>query len=75
MSPTTCVRKGYAATGAALKLDNQKNRWKGVFVHQETNGDPFFCLIKAIGQRYIHLHTNSGRPKTYLSTYFEKGLE
>jgi hypothetical protein len=39
-----------AATGAALKLDNQKNGWKGVSIYHKTNGDPFFCLIKAIGQ-------------------------
>jgi hypothetical protein len=39
-----------AAMGAVLKLDNQKNRWKGVSIYHETNGDPFFCLIKAIGQ-------------------------
>jgi hypothetical protein len=39
-----------AATGAALKLDNQKNGWKGVLIFHETNGDPFFCPIKAIGR-------------------------
>ncbi len=64
-----------AAMGVALKLHNQKNGWKGVLIYHETNGDPFFCLIKAIGRGYIHLCTNGGRPKTYLSTYFEKGLE
>ncbi len=26
------------AESATLKLDNQKNRWKGVCVHQEANG-------------------------------------
>jgi hypothetical protein len=64
-----------AATGAALKLDNQKNLWKGFLFYHKTNGNPFFCPIKAIGRRYIHLLTNGGRPKTYLSTYFEEGLE
>jgi hypothetical protein len=38
-----------AAAGTALKLDNQKNRWKGVSIYHETNGDPTFCPIKAIG--------------------------
>jgi hypothetical protein len=38
-----------ADTCAALKLDNQKNGWKGVSIYQERNGDPTFCPIKAIG--------------------------
>jgi hypothetical protein len=38
-----------ADTCAALKLDNQKNGWKGVSIYHETNGDPTFCPIKAIG--------------------------
>ena len=28
-----------AAQSATLKLDNQKNGWKGVCIHQERNGD------------------------------------
>ncbi len=28
------------ANGATLKLDNQKNGWKGVCVYHEANGDP-----------------------------------
>jgi len=34
---------------ATLKLDNSKNGWKGVCVHQETNGEEHNCPgIKAI---------------------------
>jgi hypothetical protein len=33
------------ADGATLKLDNQKNGWKGVCVYQEANGDPYFCPV------------------------------
>jgi hypothetical protein len=64
-----------AAAGAALKLDNQKNRWKGVSIYHEMNRDPTFFPIKAIGQQYIHIRANEGRPKTYLSTYLEQGTE
>ncbi len=39
-----------AAAGTALKLNNQKNGWKGVSIYQERNGDPTFCPIKAIGR-------------------------
>ena len=43
------------AEGATMKLDNQKNGWKGVCVYQETNGDTIFCPVHALGRRYVHL--------------------
>jgi hypothetical protein len=43
------------AEGATMKLDNQKNRWKGVCVYQETNGDLLLCPVRALGQQYLHL--------------------
>ncbi len=64
-----------AAAGMALKLDNQKNGWKGVSIYHETDRDPTFCPVKAIGQRYIYIRANGGRPKTYLSTYFKQGTK
>ena len=36
------IMKAHSAT---LKLDNQKNGWKGVCVHQEANGDEFMCPV------------------------------
>jgi hypothetical protein len=41
--------------GATMKLDNQKNRWKGVCVYQEANGDNYLCPVKALGRRFLHL--------------------
>jgi len=38
-----------AATSATLKLDNSKNGWKGVCVHQEANGEEQNCGVRAIG--------------------------
>jgi hypothetical protein len=43
------------ADGATLKLDNQKNGWKGVCVYHKTNGAPEHCPVRALGQRYLHL--------------------
>jgi hypothetical protein len=37
------------ADGATLKLDNQKNGWKGVCVFQEANGEEYLCPIRALG--------------------------
>ncbi len=37
-----------AAEGATLKLDNQKNGWKGVCVYQQHNGEPLRCPVRAI---------------------------
>ena len=35
----------FTATSATLKLDNQKNGWKGVCVHHHSNGEPFNCPV------------------------------
>ena len=34
-----------SADSATLKLDNQKNGWKGVCVHQESNGEQIHCPV------------------------------
>lgn len=63
-----------SADGATLKLDNQKNGWKGVCVHHEANGDENFCPVRALGRRYTHIRdagTTDGA--TLLSAYFVDG--
>jgi len=59
------------ADGATLKLDNQKNRWKGVCVYHETNGDLWHCPIRALARQYIHLQSMGADAKTYLSMYHD----
>ena len=59
------------ADGATLKLDNQKNGWKGVCVYQEANGENFACPVRAVGRRYLHLRTHHCRPKEFISTYWD----
>jgi hypothetical protein len=58
------------ADGATLKLDNQKNGWKGVCVYQEINGEKFVCPVRALGRRYIHLRQNKAGKKTPISAYW-----
>ena len=58
------------ADGATMKLDNQKNGWKGVCVYHEANGEEFLCPVRALGQGYIHIRQHSGSPKTMLSPYW-----
>ncbi len=60
------------ADGATMKLDNQKNCWKGVCVYQEANGDPINCPIRALGRQYLHLCTNGAPEKTIILAYFNK---
>jgi hypothetical protein len=48
------------ADGATLKLDNQKNGWKGVCVYHETNGDPINCPVRALGRRLIQIRKGGG---------------
>ncbi len=59
------------ADSATLKLDNQKNGWKGVSVHREANGEPFKCPVQAIARRVIHLREHNANGKTFLSTFFQ----
>jgi hypothetical protein len=58
------------ADDATLKLDNQKNGWKGVCVYQQHNGDPLHCPVHALTRRLIHMRTISAKDQDYLSTYF-----
>jgi hypothetical protein len=57
------------ADSALLKLDNQKNGWKSVCVHQEANG-PVHALVR----RVLHLRKNNVDGKTFLSAFFCEGL-
>ena len=59
-----------AADSATLKLDNQKNGWKGVCIHQETNGDPVHCPVRALGRRIVHIRQNTTDASTFLSSFF-----
>ena len=59
-----------SADGATLKLDNQKNGWKGVCVYHETNGDSINCLVRALGRQYLQLRHHGATPKTFLSTFY-----
>jgi hypothetical protein len=61
------------AEGATMKLDNQKNGWKGVCVYQKTNGDPIFCPVRALGRQYLHLWANRATEKTIISAYYHEG--
>ncbi len=62
-----------AADGATMKLNNQKNGWKGVCVYQESNGDPTHRPVRALSQRYLHLRENGASQKTVISAYFHNG--
>lgn len=64
-----------SADGATLKLDNQKNGWKGVCVYQESNGEPYNCPVRALGRRYRHLRQHGATAKTFLSAYWAEGLK
>ncbi len=61
------------ADGATMKLDNQKNWWKGVCVYQEANGEDYLCPVRALGRRFLHIRQHGGMAKTFLSLYWSKG--
>lgn len=63
------------ADSATLKLDNQKNGYKGVCINQEANGDPLNCPVRALGRRFLHLRRNGADDSTTLSTYYERSIQ
>ena len=58
------------ADSATLKLDNQKNGWKGVCVHQEANGKRYHCPVRALGRRTVHIRSNTSDTSMFLSAFF-----
>jgi hypothetical protein len=63
------------ADRATMKLDNQENGWKGVCVYQEANREDYLCLVKALGQRFLHIRQHGGTAKTFLSAYWAKDIQ
>ena len=64
-----------SADSATLKLDNQKNGWRGVCIHQHVNGDCYLCPVRALGRRVLHIRENGGTDDTFLSAFWEKGTQ
>lgn len=62
-----------AVDSATLTLENQKNGWKGVCIHQETNGDPYHCPVRALSRRILHLQHHTNDTSIYLSAFFANG--
>ena len=62
-----------SAQSATLKLDNQKNGWRGVCIHQEANGEQVACPVRALGRRFLAIRDNSADPKLTLSSYYSNG--
>lgn len=58
---------------ATLKLDNQKNGWKGVCINHEHNGEKINCPVRALGRRYLHIRGHTSNFDTLLSAYWEDG--
>jgi hypothetical protein len=54
-----------SADSATLKLNNQKNWWKGMCVHKEANGESFNCTVRALACRVLHLHENNANKKHF----------
>jgi hypothetical protein len=71
-APTSLV---LTADSATLKLDNQKNGWKGVCVHQEANGESFNCPVRALACRALHLQDHNAAGKMLLFSFFHQGTQ
>jgi hypothetical protein len=64
-----------SADAATLKLDNQKNGWKGVCISHHSNGGGMFDPVEGLGRRYVHIRAHSNDPDCLLSAVFEDGVQ
>lgn len=67
LAPTNDILTAHSAT---LKLDNQKNGWKGVCIHQEVNGEHHNCPVRALGRRITHIRRHTKDMTTPLSAFY-----
>jgi hypothetical protein len=42
-------------------------------VHEETNGESFYCPIRALGLHVVHLHRHKASKSSFLSTFYHEG--
>lgn len=61
------------ADAATLKLENQKNGWKGVCISHHSNGLECFDPIRALGRRFTHIWNHTTDTNTFLSAVFVDG--
>lgn len=61
-----------SADAVTLKLDNQKNGWKGVCISHHSNGEGAFDPVYAVGSRYVHIRAHTSDPAAFLSSVFDK---
>lgn len=58
-----------------MKIEHQKNGWRGVCISHWANGDEVFCPVRCMGRRYVHIRKYGGKGYKNLpiSTYFDNG--
>ncbi|EJK45407.1 hypothetical protein THAOC_35979 [Thalassiosira oceanica] len=64
-----------SADSATLRLTNQKNGWKGVCINHHINGDSYYCPVKALARRFLHIRRHSTDGKLSLCTFFNDGCQ
>ena len=60
-----------SATGATLKLTNQKNGVRGSCVHQHAISNTNLCPVRALARRVNHILANGGSGDDMLCTFFD----
>jgi hypothetical protein len=59
------------ANSATLKLNSQKNGWKGMCVYHKSNGNNWHCPVRALARCFLHLHDMCANSKTFLSAHYD----
>jgi len=63
------------ADSATLRLTNQKNGWKGVCINHHVNGDSYYCPVKALGRRIVHIREHSNDGDLGICAFFNGGCQ
>lgn len=71
ISNTACNFEIMHTTCATLKLDNQKNSWKGIYINHEHNGNDIYCAVWTLGCCYLHIQQHTTDTTTPLYAYFK----
>ena len=62
-----------SADSATLRLTNQKNGWKGVCINHHINGQTYYCPVKALARRILHIREHSTDTDLGICAFFSDG--
>ena len=60
------------AESCTLKLTNQKNRWKGMYINQNSNEEKGLSLVYPLGYRFIQIYAKATQRVTRFNCHISQ---